>query len=113
MAFEFSEQRLQQVLSYLYKREGQSFSFPIVRIRLPDGREVNAITSAIATDAKTYVGDLTLDERTALACVARGRRGTCVEYVRNTHAQLESIGIRDAEVDRFLQALEERRHLKS
>ncbi len=38
VAFEFSDARREQVLSYLREREGPSFSFPNVRVRLGHGR---------------------------------------------------------------------------
>lgn len=105
-AFEFPESARAGIEKLLTKREGPSFTLPDLRVRLPDGREVLAMTPVNDRNKGTYIGNLPLRERAAMAKIARGKSGCCADYVRNMHKKLVASGIADAEVAEFLAALD-------
>jgi cation transport regulator ChaC len=109
VAFEFSADARQSVMSYLQEREGKAFPFREKPIRLADGREVAALVPIYEGKqliSATHVGDV------ALMCIsARGKRGDGVGYVRDIARHLDEAGIEDTaitavrvEIERILQA---------
>ncbi len=104
-AFQFPEERAEQVKTYLGNREGRSFSLTEIPVKLPDGKTVQAFTPVNDRNGHTYMGALPLDRRAALARTAVGTDGACANYVRNIHGKLTSLGIADPDVNEFLALL--------
>lgn len=100
-AFEFSEDQRAAVEALLREREGRSFALVELPVRLPDGREVRALTPVNDRTARTYIGHVPAADRAALARAARGTSGACAHYVWNIHAKLREMGIVDADVEEF------------
>lgn len=104
-AFEFTDDRREALLRELQRREGRSFTLPMLAVLLADGRTVNALVPMNDRAHSTYIGDVPIAERVAMARIARGSSGACADYVRNIHRELLSRGIHDAEVNEFSQML--------
>jgi cation transport regulator ChaC/energy-coupling factor transporter ATP-binding protein EcfA2 len=109
-AFEFSDERRTAVETLLREREGPSFALVELTVRLPGGREVLAVTPVNDRSKPTYVGHIAVEERAIMARAATGTSGTCLDYVRNIHKKLESLGVVDTNVDEFLSLLEPQTH---
>lgn len=105
-AFEFPEGQQAAVRETLARREGPSFSFVELPVRLPDGREVLALTPVNDRTRRTYMGDVPLEERAKLARTAKGTRGACADYVRNIREKLRSLGVVDEDVESFAALIE-------
>jgi cation transport protein ChaC len=104
-AFEFPEALRAAVLDVLREREGPSFELAELTVTLPDGRMVQAVTPVNDRTKPTYIGNVPLPDRVAMARVATGEGGTCVDYVLNIRAHLHALGIADAEVEEFATTL--------
>jgi cation transport protein ChaC len=105
-AFEFPDERAEEVKALLKKREGGSFCFPELQVRLPDGRTVPALTPVNDLTKCSYIGRKPLAARAAMARSATGDRGACADYVRNIHRQLCTLGIEDEAVEEFVRAMD-------
>ena len=70
-------------------------------VRLPDGREVQAVSPVNDRNADTYIGSDAVAQRAAMARVAEGKDGRCVDYVRNIRRRLTDLGINDPAVEEF------------
>lgn len=81
--------------AYLYKREMVTAVYrPVVRnIRLDDGRKVAALAFVADHRHAQYAGHLSPEEAAAIVQRARGHSGANVEYVANTCACLDRLGI--------------------
>jgi cation transport protein ChaC len=100
-AFEIPEQQRAAVMAMLRTREGSSFALPELPIRLPDGRNVQAVTPVNDRTRRTYVGNVSVADRAAMARLATGEGGRCVDYVLNIHDRLRALNIEDAAVEEF------------
>ena len=100
-AFEFPEEQRAAVENLLRAREGRSFTLVEIPVRLPDGREVRALTPVNDRTKSTYIGNISIAERGKMARTAKGTKGCCVDYVRNIHEKLSSLGIVDTDVEDF------------
>jgi cation transport protein ChaC len=105
LAFEFSDELQQEVLSYLIEREGDSFEFQKHMIILENLDPVEA-------HIPIYVGKNILREDTDalsnMAMVAGGTRGTCKDYIANLELKLNELNIRDCEVKKFVQFVKQK-----
>jgi cation transport protein ChaC len=100
-AFEFQEEQRSAVLNLLRGREGASFTFEDLPVRLPDGREVRALTPLNDRTKSTYIGKIPVAQRAEMTRTARGTSGACTNYVRSIHEKLAALGIVDADVEEF------------
>ncbi len=100
-AFEFPDASRENIIQELRQREGSSFTLQELIVMLPDRREVHAVTSVNDRASATYLGHVSLQDRTAMARTTTGKSGSCREYVLNLHQMLHSLGISDRSVDEF------------
>ena len=56
---------------------------------------MQALAFVVDRRHERYVGRLPLDEVARMLATAAGPRGSCAEYLHNTVAHLEELGIRD------------------
>lgn len=105
-AFECPDERRTAIEALLRNREGSSFALVELPVRLPDGREVRALTPVNDRSKPTYIGNIPIAQRANMARTATGTSGACLDYVRNIHETLESLGIVDTDVDGFVTLLE-------
>ena len=96
VAFEFSDDRQDEVRNYLHDREGKAFPLEPVMIRLEDDVEVQAHVPlyrgnnvAPAATAKT---------KAVMVRKATGTKSSCRDYVKQIAELLERLGIEDSVV---------------
>ncbi len=85
----------------LINREGPSFSIVEKEIVLPNGIKVNAYTAVNDKNSSTYCGSLSIEDRAAMARIAEGSDGKCIDYVSNIKKKLEELNITDNNVNEF------------
>lgn len=105
-AFEFSDDKKEQILEYLKDREGKSFSLVEIDVILENGRAVKAFTPVNSHTVPTYIGALTLDQRAQMAKRAIGSEGKCTDYVSNIRNKLSELNIQDKHVEELWKALQ-------
>ena len=88
------------VLDYLRERELISSAYleKILRLKLSDGREVEAVTYVVDPDHVQYCGGLDLEEQAHIISRAVGGRGPNDEYLFNTTDHLMELGLHDADL---------------
>jgi len=101
LAFELPDEARLQVMDTLERREGESFGLEEKDIELESGERVKALVPVNDTSKATYIGNLTLAERTRMAKCAQGSNGTCASYVKGIHDKLTELGISDQVVRDF------------
>jgi glutathione-specific gamma-glutamylcyclotransferase len=69
---------------------------------------VRALGFVVNRSSERYVGKLSLDEVAAILATAAGHRGSCAEYLHNTVAHLDDLGIRDRNLWRLQGLVAER-----
>ena len=107
VAYEVESGRLSDIEEQLRAFEGEAFKLTRTRVLVED-EEVEATVALSRPSHSDYLGRLPLAERVAMARLARGPGGTCLEYVEKTAAALEGLGIEDVRVRTFLERLQSR-----
>ncbi|WP_167853487.1 gamma-glutamylcyclotransferase [Roseovarius aestuariivivens] len=89
------------VLAYLRERELISSAYLEKRLTLDlqDGRQVEAVTYVVDAEHEQYCGGLDLEEQAQIIARAHGGRGANTEYLFQTVAHLEELGIHDRDLD--------------
>jgi cation transport protein ChaC len=105
MAFEFPNDRSQEVLNYLREREGAGFKFYQKVVRLGDGAEVESIVGIYEGDFLINV--TSIEEVAALVRRAHGRDGSCREYVVGILNKLRDLQIDDPIVTNLHRLIED------
>ena len=101
VAFAVSALRADETLAALRERELISSAYleKVLRVDLADGRQVEAVTYVIDPDHVQYCGGLALEEQARIITGAAGGRGPNRDYLWNTAAHLNELGIADADLD--------------
>ena len=88
-------------LAYLRERELISSAYVerLLPLDLTDGRRVEALVYVIDPAHVQYCGGLPLEEQARIIARAVGGRGPNTEYLHNTVAHLNALGIDDADLD--------------
>ena len=89
------------VLAYLRERELISSAYleRMLEIDLQDGRRVEAVTYIVDAAHVQYCGGLDLEEQAQIISRAVGGRGPNTEYLYNTTAHLNELGINDSDLN--------------
>jgi len=69
-----------------------------VRVSLADGRNVQSVAYVVDTSHVQYTGALPLERQAHVIARAIGGRGPNTEYLWNTAAHLDDLGIADADM---------------
>ncbi|MCC1494221.1 gamma-glutamylcyclotransferase [Cognatishimia sp. F0-27] len=87
-------------LTYLRERELVSSAYleKVLPVALADGRRIETVTYVIDADHGQYCGSLPLEEQAHIIARAHGGRGPNSEYLYNTAAHLDELGIPDADL---------------
>lgn len=88
-------------LAALRERELVSSAYVEERLmlKLEDGRNVEAVAYVVDQHHEQYLGSVGLEEQARIIAKAIGGRGPNHEYLSNTSAHLDSLGIGDADLD--------------
>ncbi|WP_424927075.1 gamma-glutamylcyclotransferase [Amaricoccus tamworthensis] len=88
------------VLEYLRERELISYAYDEawLDVEAGDGRVLRAVTYVMNRDHDQYAGALDLASQAAIIARTAGTRGPNADYLMNTVASLEALGIHDAEL---------------
>ena len=87
------------MISYAYKEE-------IVSLELEDGQALEAIAYVVDRQHSQYCEPLSLSRQASIIAEASGKRGSNREYLRNTVAKFNELGIRDRELDALHELVE-------
>lgn len=102
LAFQFADDRQNEILTYLTKREG-GFSLCELTITLEDALEVVAVVPIYA--GKNILADTTPTNLAPLVRLARGSNGICLDYINGIARKLAELGIEDPTVTALSRAL--------
>ena len=109
LALRVAPEHVSQTLAYLWHREMISGVYrpTLLTIRLlacaDGGPRVAACTFVADRGHRQYCGELDIERRVSLICQGRGSGGANWEYLANTVAHLEELGIHDAALSRLLE----------
>lgn len=100
VAFRVSPGAEDETLSYLRERELVSSAYleRILPVETAKGIRVDAVTYVVDTDHVQYCGGLPLEEQARIISQASGGRGPNFEYLYNTAAHLEELGLSDPDL---------------
>jgi cation transport protein ChaC len=102
-AFEFDDSKQTEVFADLERREGKNFPLRKMRIKLGDGRNVEAYLPVYV--GRNVIKGKTLDELVAMATTAAGRDGKASDYALNIAKKLNAVGVEDPTVIAFAAAI--------
>jgi cation transport protein ChaC len=96
------------VYAYLKEREQPTETYieARVKLRLEDGRHVEALTFLSDRSHSQWAGHLTLEEQAALIDGATGLSGRNIDYLRDLVAHLREDGTRDRAMESLLARVE-------
>ena len=111
VAYGVAAGRAEATHAYLRERELISYAYDerLLPLALADGRQVEALAYVINRGHEQYCAAQSREEQAQVIATAGGQRGPNAEYLFNTVAHLEALGIRDADLDWLATRV---RHLK-
>lgn len=106
-AFRVAAIDAEAALRGLHRREmlRNSYDPHWLNAKLADGRTVTALAYVVRRDHALYTGKLSLEKTVDLVLAGHGQRGACLDYVRNTVAHLDAMGIEDGPLHAVLRAV--------
>ena len=106
MAYRIPRNEVGRSLARLWSREmpRRVYEPRVVPAVLPDGRRVNALAFIADPQHPSYVRELDLHGRARLVAQGIGKRGPCIDYIRNTLEHMHDVGVRDPHLERVLAA---------
>ncbi|MHC0053725.1 gamma-glutamylcyclotransferase [Actibacterium sp. D379-3] len=109
LAFRVTPGAEDETVAYLRERELISSAYleAELELELRDGPRVAALAYVIDSDHVQYCGGLPLDEQASIIARAVGGRGPNRDYLYNTAAHLDELGIADAELSWLAQRVRE------
>lgn len=104
LALRIDETRADATLARLWDREMVTAIYlpRWLKARLPDGREIRALAFVADRTHEQYAGRPDDGTMVELVLQGRGKRGHCLEYLRNTLDHLEAMDIRDGTLRRIV-----------
>jgi glutathione-specific gamma-glutamylcyclotransferase len=92
------------VFAYLYDREMGTGAYDPrwLATRLDDGRCVSAFAFVVDRAHQQYTGRLAIERIIELVRQGSGERGACLDYLVNTVAHLDALGIRESTLHAIL-----------
>ncbi len=109
VAFEVAADHWDAVFDYLQAREQDRGVYREAwrKVELADGSAVLALAYLVNEDHPQFAGRLDVAEQVRLVQAGTGESGRNTEYVRNTAAHLQALGIRDEGLMRVVAAMGE------
>jgi cation transport protein ChaC len=101
LALRVPDEAAADAVAYLRERELISSAYVerLVPLMLAHGETVTALAYVVDRAHEQYVAHLTLEEQAEIIAGATGGRGPNTEYLWNTVAHLEELGITDPELE--------------
>ena len=108
MAYRIAPADWAEVFAYLMEREQPTETYIEARrrVRLGDGRWVEALVFLSDVTHPQWAGNLTLERQAELIAGATGLSGRNADYLRDLVEHLEQAGIRDGGMERLLRLVE-------
>jgi cation transport protein ChaC len=96
------------VCAYLHDREMVTNTYmpKFLKVRLDDGREVPAYTFIVRRDHRQYTGKLSEERIVELVLQGAGWEGTSAEYLANTVAHMDELGIPEGPLHKILERVQ-------
>jgi glutathione-specific gamma-glutamylcyclotransferase len=105
VAYRVGAEAAEAVIAYLRERELVSYAYHEIRhpvdLEEPEGEAVEAVCYVIDREHSQYRGGLSLEEQAAVIARAVGPMGPNREYLANTIASLEALGLHDPDLARL------------
>lgn len=103
LAFRLAPDEVEHELLLLWRREMLSGSYEARWLTaLSPDRPITAVTFVVNRRHSRYAGALPLDQVAQHIATARGRLGSCAEYLHETVDHLRALGFRDESLDRIV-----------
>ena len=103
IAFEFPDDREQEISNYLAEREGKGFTMRQFPIKLIAGETITAIVPIY--EGNNLIDDDRIEIVAVMVLQASGKNGSCICYVQAIAEKLHCLGIYDPSVSDLLQTL--------
>jgi cation transport protein ChaC len=109
VAFRIAAKAVDSELDVVWRREMVTGSYAPtwVRLRTADGERIPAIAFVINHAHERYASGLADSEVASVVAIAEGRLGACRDYLFNTIAHLEALGLRDRGLERVAMLVRE------
>ena len=106
MAYRIPRSEVRHALARLWNREmpRRVYQPRLVPVTLPGSRRVQALAFIADPEHPAYVRELDLHGRARLVAQGIGKRGPCIDYIRNTLDHMHDVGVRDPHLERVLDA---------
>ena len=103
-AFRVASENVETVTAYLHKREMTHNVYvpEFLNVRLENGQRAPALAFVARRDHRQYAGKLPPERAAELVLQGRGPRSSSLDYLRNTIAHLDEMGIRDGPLHEIL-----------
>ncbi len=103
-AFRVAAEKVDAVTAYLEKREQVTGVYvpKFLKVRLEDGQRVSAYVFLARRDHSQYAGKLPAGRAAELVVTGHGPSGSGLDYLRNTIAHLDEMGMCDGPLHRIL-----------
>lgn len=97
IALRVADEDWTEVIAAVRARElvTEAYAEAVIPLDLDDGRRINAIAYVMRREHWQYAGGLPADEQAAIIAAAHGGRGSNADYLFNTVAHLQTLGIPD------------------
>ncbi len=107
MAFRLHDENRNPQLDYLYEREMITDAYqPVIKpAYLGDNRVVTALTFISRTEHPQFAPEMSVEQTVQVVKQAIGPNGTNIDYIINTVAHLDSMGIRDSDLHQIADTL--------
>lgn len=114
VVFRISRANADEEMELIWRREMISGSYTPkwLEVRTPAG-PVQAVTFVVNRDHERYAGDVPEGDAVKLLATAKGPLGRCCDYLYNTAAHLEAMGIADRNLKRLSRKVAQHQGLKN
>lgn len=104
VAYFVAAKTAEKVHLYLRERELVSYAYHerLETLKLEDGQQVQALCYIVDPEHIQYAGGLSLNAQAKVIKTAKGSAGENLEYLHNTAAHLEALGIDDPDMRSLL-----------